>query len=84
MLDVIQRRRTRMERMRILSGAMVTRPTRVAMSTTMGGGEKGGVVVVGIGSILHSILPPISGVHVSDHMSALKSICDFWFIYICE
>ena len=57
----------RMERMTILSGARVTRPTRVAMSTARGGGEKGGVVVVvGVGVMLHSTLPPISEVHVSD------------------
>ena len=54
----------RMERMTILSGARVTRPTRVAMSTARGGGEKGGVVVVGV--MLYSTLPPISEVHVSD------------------
>ena len=31
-----------MVRMTIRSGARVTRPTRVAVSTTRGGGEKGG------------------------------------------
>ena len=76
-----------MVRMTIRSGARVTRPTSVAVSTTRGGGEKGGAVVVRVGAMsacYATLCHQLSGVQVSDHLSALKSICDFWFICICN